>query len=122
MLRHALERHGHAVLEARDQPEAIRILQEAQPGAGSCGGGLRCASTALRCSVRGRAAELTALTSFAAFKQPRRVSSRSARVHAPTPALRFSSPQKSPPPGTACRVAMVELSEANSRTTGRLEV
>src|SRR6187397_1589509 len=31
MLRHALERHGHAVLEARDQPEAVRILQQAQP-------------------------------------------------------------------------------------------
>ncbi len=31
MLRHALERQGHAVLEARDQPEAVRILQQAQP-------------------------------------------------------------------------------------------
>jgi DNA-binding NtrC family response regulator len=31
MLRHALEREGHAVLEARDQPEAVRILQQAQP-------------------------------------------------------------------------------------------
>jgi DNA-binding NtrC family response regulator len=28
MLRHALERQGHAVLEARDQPEAIRMLQQ----------------------------------------------------------------------------------------------
>ncbi len=27
MLRHALERQGHAVLEARDQPEAVRMLQ-----------------------------------------------------------------------------------------------
>jgi DNA-binding NtrC family response regulator len=31
MLRHALERHGHGVLEARDQPEAVEILQRAQP-------------------------------------------------------------------------------------------
>jgi DNA-binding NtrC family response regulator len=31
MLRHALERPGHAVLEARDQPEALRILQQNQP-------------------------------------------------------------------------------------------
>ncbi len=31
MLRHALERHGHAVLEARDQTEAVRLLQHAQP-------------------------------------------------------------------------------------------
>jgi DNA-binding NtrC family response regulator len=27
MLRHALERQGHSVLEARDQPEAVRMLQ-----------------------------------------------------------------------------------------------
>ena len=31
MLRHALERQGHAVIEARDQPEAVKILQQAQP-------------------------------------------------------------------------------------------
>ena len=31
MLRHALERQGYAVLEARDQPEAVQILQRAQP-------------------------------------------------------------------------------------------
>jgi DNA-binding NtrC family response regulator len=31
MLRHALERQGHAVLEAQDQAEAIRILQSEQP-------------------------------------------------------------------------------------------
>jgi DNA-binding NtrC family response regulator len=31
MLRHALERQGHAVLEARDQPEAVRMLQQSQP-------------------------------------------------------------------------------------------
>ena len=31
MLRHALERQGHAVLEARDQPEAIKHLQQGQP-------------------------------------------------------------------------------------------
>jgi DNA-binding NtrC family response regulator len=31
MLRHALERQGHAVIEARDQPEAVKILQHVQP-------------------------------------------------------------------------------------------
>ena len=31
MLRHALERQEHTVLEARDQPEAVRLLQQAQP-------------------------------------------------------------------------------------------
>jgi DNA-binding NtrC family response regulator len=31
MLRHALERQDHTVLEARDQPEAVRLLQQAQP-------------------------------------------------------------------------------------------
>jgi DNA-binding NtrC family response regulator len=31
MLRHALEREGHAVIEARDQAEAVKMLQQAQP-------------------------------------------------------------------------------------------
>ena len=31
MLRHALERQDHAVLEASSQPEAVRLLQQAQP-------------------------------------------------------------------------------------------
>src|SRR3954449_1890925 len=31
MLRHALERQDHAVIEARDQPEAVKMLQQAQP-------------------------------------------------------------------------------------------
>ena len=31
MLRHALERQGHAVLEARDQAEAVALLQQTQP-------------------------------------------------------------------------------------------
>jgi len=31
MLRHALERQGHSVLEARDQPDAVRLLQQSQP-------------------------------------------------------------------------------------------
>src|SRR3954465_14152802 len=31
MLRHALERQDHAVIEARDQPEAVRMLQQSQP-------------------------------------------------------------------------------------------
>ncbi len=33
MLRHALERQGHAVIEARDQPEAVKHLQQSQPAA-----------------------------------------------------------------------------------------
>ena len=31
MLRHALEREGHAVAEARDEPEAVRLLAETPP-------------------------------------------------------------------------------------------
>ncbi len=31
MLRHALERPGHTVIEARDQPEAVRLMQQTQP-------------------------------------------------------------------------------------------
>src|SRR5262245_12691156 len=31
MLRHALEAHGHAVLEARDESEAVQQLQQARP-------------------------------------------------------------------------------------------
>ena len=31
MLRHALEAHGHAVVEARDEPEAIQQLQRSRP-------------------------------------------------------------------------------------------
>ena len=32
MLRHALEAHGHSVIEARDEPEAIRAMRTASPG------------------------------------------------------------------------------------------
>jgi len=31
MLRHALERQGHEVLEAQDEPGAVKILQDEQP-------------------------------------------------------------------------------------------
>src|SRR5919109_3888215 len=31
MLRHALESQGHAVLEARDEPEAVQQLQQSRP-------------------------------------------------------------------------------------------
>ena len=50
----------------------------------------------------GRVAELTAFAALSPFRQTRRVSLRSA-LRAPTPGLCFSSPQKSPPPGTARR-------------------
>src|SRR3979409_1879146 len=32
MLRHALESQGHAVVEARDQPDAVAALQSSRPG------------------------------------------------------------------------------------------
>jgi DNA-binding NtrC family response regulator len=32
MLRHALEAQGHAVIEARDQPEAVQVLTSGRPG------------------------------------------------------------------------------------------
>jgi DNA-binding NtrC family response regulator len=32
MLRHALEAHGHSVIEARDEPEAVRALRTTRPG------------------------------------------------------------------------------------------
>jgi DNA-binding NtrC family response regulator len=31
MLRHALERHGHVVIEARDEAEAIQLMQQSRP-------------------------------------------------------------------------------------------
>ena len=38
MLRHALEGHGHATIEARDEPEAIRLLQRSRPAVAlTCG-------------------------------------------------------------------------------------
>ena len=52
MLRHALERQGHAVLEARDQPEAVR-----HPAAGAAGGGPLGSAPARRRRLR-RAARL----------------------------------------------------------------
>jgi hypothetical protein len=69
-------------------------------GTGPAGAGLRrrrpAARGALRYSPWGRAAKLASLTAFVALKQLRRVSSRSARVRAPTPGLR-SSPSPTQP-------------------------
>ena len=87
--------------------------RQAVPGRGSDCGGRRCAPTPLRCSARGRVAELTAFAALSAFGQLRRVSLRSA-LRAPTPGLCFSSPQKSPPPGTARRAAAL-VSLANEQ-------
>ena len=78
--------------------------RQAAPGVGSCCGGRCCASTPLRCSVRGRAAELASFASLTALKLPRQASLRSA-LRAPTSNLRSSPPQKSPTPGAACREA-----------------
>jgi hypothetical protein len=66
------------------RPRGARLRESAQPAVpcaddgdkavgrrppGSDVGGLRFAQAALRCSIRGRAAKLTALTSFASFRQ-----------------------------------------------------
>ena len=83
---------------------SLAASRQAVPGGGSHCGGLRCAQTPLRCSPQGRAAELAARALRAPLEQPRRVSLRSA-LRAPTLRLRSSSPQRSPPPGTACREA-----------------
>ncbi len=91
----------HCRFARRDCRRSARARQ-AWPRAGSCGVG-RLAPAALRCSHRGRVAELAALTAFAALKHRRRAGLRSARVRAPTPALRCSATPKSPPRGHACR-------------------
>ena len=74
----------------------VSASRRAVPVRGSYCGGRRCAPTPLRCSKRSRAAQLAAL------RQARRDRSRGA-LRAPTPLLRFSPPQKSPPPETPCR-------------------
>ena len=94
-------------------PLLCRASRQAQPARGSCCGGRPGRPTALRCSPRGRAAELTALAAQAPFRQLRRVSLRSA-LRAPTPALRCSSPQKSPPAGCACRAARRRVSNGRA--------
>jgi hypothetical protein len=72
------------------------VLAGAKPWAGvrwraGAAVGAKGAPTALRCSGVGRAAKLASLTSFVALGQSLRVSSRSARVRAPTETL-CSSP------------------------------
>ena len=74
---------------------------------------LRSDSTALL--GLGSRRKLTALTSFATFKQVRRVSFGCA-LRAPTPGLRCSSLQKSPPAGSACRAATVWLFARKTKT------
>jgi len=92
--------------------------RQAAPGRGSCCGGRCCASTALRCSLQGRAAELATFASLTALKQPRRVSQRSA-LRAPPSKLRSSPPQKSPLPGAARReVHGLSLPTARSFSKG----
>jgi hypothetical protein len=72
-------------------------------GLGPAGAGLRmrrpAARGSLRCSPWGRAAKLASLTAFVALEQLRRVSLRSAWVHAPTPGLRSSPSQTQPGTG-----------------------
>jgi hypothetical protein len=70
---------------------------------GPAGAGVRmrrpAAQGSLRYSPWGRAAKLASLTAFVALEQLRRVSSRSARVRAPTPGLRSSPPHTHPSAG-----------------------
>jgi hypothetical protein len=65
------------------------------------------ASLRLRCDARAGVAPRNSLRSLRSLRSNNRGESdeRSARVRAPTPALRFSPPHKSPPPGTAHRAA-----------------
>jgi hypothetical protein len=78
-------------------------------------GGLRCAPTALRCSPRGRGAELTSFAALTAFKQRRRVSSRSA-LRAPTTGLRSSAPLSEPARRTARHAEPVAARETTTAT------
>ena len=62
------------------------------------------ASHRLHCDARTRVAPHNSLRSLRSLRSDRcGESDLDARGRAPTPALRFSSPQKSPLPGTACR-------------------
>lgn len=77
--------------------------------------GRSAAPTALRCSSWVRAAQLATFATLTALGQVRRISLRSA-LCAPTPDLRFSSPQKSPLPGSACREAPEVVFDAGPAT------
>ena len=103
-----------AVRECPPSRSKLSASRQALPGAGSCGGGRRCAPTALRCSVRGRAAELAAFAALTALEQPRRVRPRSV-LRTPTPALRCSSLQKSPLAGSTCREIVALVLARNTR-------
>ena len=105
------ERRLLAALCGRRQQPPLREFsasRQAAPVRRSCCGGRRFATTALWCSPRGRADNSLRALAGATFKQYRRVRSRSA-LRAPTPALRSSSPQKSPLPGVACREVVARL-------------
>jgi len=63
-----------------------------------------CASLRLHCAARSGVAPQNSLRSLRSLRSNSRgESDNEARWRAPTPALRCSSPQKSPPPSTACR-------------------
>ena len=63
-----------------------------------------CASLRLHCAARSGVAPQNSLRSLRSLRSNSRgESANEARWRAPTPALRCSSPQKSPPPSTACR-------------------
>ena len=126
----------------RFAPTPLRALAPAGAKAFARHGTVRrdCPVSRLTASDRGRVAKLALLTSFATLKQSRRVSLRSA-LCAPTPllalqaapghrpgrspgrnsplglflsGLAFSSPQRSPSPGSACRESTVGLCSSRS--------
>jgi hypothetical protein len=63
------------------------------------------AARRLHCAARSGVAPLNSLRSLRSLRSNRRGESvdEARAAHAPTPALRCSSPPKSPPPGSACR-------------------
>ncbi len=98
---------------------AVRAARQAAPAGGSCWGGLRFAPTPLRCSLSGRAAN--SLRSLRSLRSNRRGESDcGSALRAPTRELRSSPPQKSPPPGAACRATTDWFSAKRTRgETGR---
>ena len=74
------------------------------------------AARRLRCAARPGVAPLNSLRSLRSLRSNRRGESvLEARWRAPTPDLRCSPPQKSPPPGAACRAATVWFSATESQ-------
>ena len=84
------------VVALRQATRGFAPSRQAVFAGGSWWGGRRCATTALRCSARGRVAKLTPLTAFAPFRQTAtsQITKRAARAD-PSPAL-LVAPQIAP--------------------------